>query len=178
MRREDAMYCSGLARVITVNSTWRLATWADVHYSSDNDWWLHELAEMRQWCAGEFWTGHPEPIAPDIRNCPYEKRMRGLSKVHGRIAWGGNSGYCAIGLAVQFGARRILLLGYDQQDDGRQHWHGRHPDSIWKAFNWPMWHRRFAEMANDATRMGIEIINCSRETALQCFLRARLEDVL
>lgn len=175
MTKRDAEQCIGKVRVITVNSTWRLAPWADAHYSSDPEWWGQELPEMRAWCAGEFWTGHPEPIAPDVKACPYEKRARGLSKVRGRIAWGGNSGYCAIGLAVQFGARRILLLGYDQQGE---HWHHPHPDSIWKAFNWPMWHQRFAEMADDARRMGIDIVNCSRETALRCFPRAMLEDAL
>lgn len=178
MTQADADYCRGKANVITVNSTWRLAPWADVHYSSDDDWWWHELPAMRDRCTGEFWTGHRQGVAPDVKVCPYDKRARGLSRVKGSIAWGGNSGYCAIGLAVQFGAKRIMLLGYDQQDDGRGHWHGDHPDAIRKDFNWPMWHQRFAEMAKDAVRMGIDIVNCSRETALTCFPRARLEDVL
>lgn len=178
MRQEDAYFCRGKAKVITINSTWRLAPWADVHYSSDADWWELELSAMRATCSGQFWTGHPAGVADDVNVCPYDKKARGLSKVPGRIAWGGNSGYCAIGLAVQFGARRILLLGYDQQDDGRGHWHGQHPESVRKAFNWPMWHERFAEMSADAGRMGIEIVNCTRETALTCFPRMSLEDAL
>lgn len=178
MRADDAAYCRGKAMTITVNSTWRLAPWADVHYSSDHDWWALELEAMRAACAGQFWTGYPDGVADDVNVMPYDKRARGFSRVRGRIAWGGNSGYCAIGLAVQFGARRIVLLGYDQQDDGRGHWHGQHPESVRKAFNWPMWHQRFAEMASDARRDGIEIVNCSRETGLRCFRRERLEDVL
>lgn len=178
MRLEDALFCRDKARVITVNSTWRLATWADAHYSSDADWWALELPEMRAACEGQFWTGHAAGIAPDVHVMPYDKEARGLSKAPDRIAWGGNSGYCAIGLAVQFGASRIALLGYDMQDDGRAHWHGQHAASVRKAFNFPMWRQRFAEMAIDADRRGIEIVNCSRETALTCFPRAKLEDVL
>lgn len=175
MTKEDAERCTA-QRVITVNSTWRLAPWADVHYSSDHDWWEVELPEMRRECSGAFWTGHSEPIAPDVMHCPYDKRTRGLSRVAGRIAWGGNSGYCAIGLAHQFGAARVVLLGYDMQGD--THWHGDHEPSVWKAFNFPMWRQRFAEMAADARRAGLEIINCSRETSLTCFPRASLESVI
>lgn len=178
MRLEDAQHCRSKARAITVNSTWRLAPWASVHYSSDADWWAMELPNMRAACEGQFWTGHAAGVAEDVHVMPYDKAARGLSNVDGRIAWGGNSGYCAIGLAVQFGASRILLVGYDMQDDGREHWHGRHAESVRKAFNFPMWRQRFTEMAIDADRRGIEIINCSRETALTCFPRANLEQSL
>lgn len=179
MTRSDADYCKGKARVITVNTTWKLAPWADVHYSSDHDWWALHLEEMRQQCSGAFWTGYPfGHIADDVSVCPYDKAMRGLSKIPGRIAWGGNSGYCAIGLAHQFGAKKIVLLGYDQKDNGQGHWHGHHPDSIRKGFNWPMWHKRFAELSADARRVGLEIINCSRDSALKCFPRKTLEEVI
>lgn len=180
MNREDALAAghSG-ARVITVNSTWRLAPWADVHYSSDHDWWEVHIRQMRRVCAGQFWTGHPTYTEPDVQRCPYDKRGRGLSTKAGVINWGGNSGYCAIGLAHQFGARRIVLLGYDQcAHDGAGHWHEDHPDNIRKAFNWPMWHQRFEDLAADAKRMGVEIINCSRFTALRCFEQMSLEAAL
>lgn len=179
MTAEDAEYCRDKARVITVNSTWRLAPWADVHYSSDHDWWAAELPLMRQQCQGEFWSGYPQRIAEDVRQCPFEKKARGVSSTPGRLVWGGNSGYCAMGLAHQFGAARIIMLGYDMQDpEGRGHWHGQHPEAIRKAFNWPMWHERFAEMAQDFKVLGVEVVNCTRLTALRCFKRADLREVL
>lgn len=179
MTAEDAAFCKGKARVITVNSTWRLAPWADVHYSSDHDWWAESLPEMRRECSGEFWSGYPEPVAEDVRRCPYDKRARGVLDVPGRLVWGGNSGYCAVGLAHQFGASRIVLLGFDMQDtEGLGHWHGQHPDSIRKGFNFPMWKERFAEMAMDFKVLGVQVVNCTRSTALHCFPKARLEDVL
>lgn len=182
MTPEDALAVRGKGRVITVNDTWQLAPWADVHYSSDHDWWDHSLPRMRAECLGEFWTGYPfndwaRPL--DVNQCPYDKQARGIITKPGRIAWGGNSGYCAIGLAVQFGAVRIVLLGYDQQDPhGKGHWHGQHPDAIRKDFNWPMWHQRFAEAAADLQRLGIDVINCSRESALTCWRRESLEELL
>lgn len=179
MTQADADYVRGKARIITVNSTYRLAPWADAHYSSDGDWWALHWDAIAEQCKGQLWTGDPKFSRPGINQCPYDKRGRGLSARVGTINWGGNSGYCAIGLAHQFGAARIVLLGYDQQDlSGHGHWHGQHPESIRKAFNFRMWHERFAELAADARRLGIDIVNCSRETALECFDRKALEDVL
>lgn len=172
---EDVDACRGRVRVITVNESWRLAPWADVHYSSDHDWWALRLPEMRETCTGELWTGHPERIADDVRNCPYDKRKRGLSRTTGVIAWGGNSGYCAVGLAHQFGAARVLLIGFDMQGE---HWHPEHPEPVRKPSNFPMWIERFWELSADARAAGLEILNCSRSSALLCFTRRTIKEAL
>lgn len=171
----DADYCRDKARVITVNATWRLAPWADVHYSSDADWWADSIKVMRAECSGQFWSGHGEPIDTDVFRCPYDKNARGLVTEPGRIGWGGNSGYCAIGLAYQFGASRIVLVGFDQQGD---HWHEPHPARVRKPANFPMWRVRFEELAHGLARAGVEIVNSSRETSLTCFRRQALREVL
>ncbi|HCZ47952.1 MAG TPA: hypothetical protein DCZ11_02985 [Gammaproteobacteria bacterium] len=169
--------CRGRARVITVNSSWQRAPWADVHYSSDAPWWDYHLARgMRAASRGEFWTGDPTYRPPGMRGVRFSKPLRGISRRPGVIAWGGNSGYCALGLAVQFGAARVLLLGYDMQGD--THWHGDHPDEIRKDFAFAMWRERFGEAARDLRRMGVAVINCSRETALDCFERASIQEAL
>jgi len=180
MRPEDASAVRGQGRVITVNSTFRLAPWADVHYSSDHDWWHLHLPEMRAACKGEFWSGYPfGHIADDVRICPYDKKARGILRTPGRIAWGGNSGYCALGLAYQFGASRIVLLGYDMKDPaGKGHWHGHHDASIKKDFNFDMWKMRFYDAARDFKGLGIEVINCTPVTDLTCFPRKKLEEIL
>jgi len=179
MTAADALAVRSKGKVITVNTSYRLAPWADVHYSSDHDWWLMHLPEIRETCSGELWSGYPHGrFAEGIKICPYDKQARGIIRARGRIAWGGNSGYCALGLAYQFGAKRIILLGYDMTDSKGEHWHGSHDESIRKAFNFPMWKPRFAEAARDFKRLGIEVVNCSRDTALDCFPKKPLEDVI
>lgn len=179
MNIDDALYIRGKGKVITVNTTFRLAPWADAHYSSDHDWWAANLPEMRLNCLGELWTGYATAtIADDVKVCPYVKSGRGILKKAGQIAWGGNSGYCAMGLAYQFGAKRIILIGFDMSDpNGKEHWHGSHDNKIKKPFNFPMWSQRFKEAAIDFEKLGVEVINCSRHTALRCFKRAKLEEV-
>lgn len=90
-----------------------------------------------------------------------------------------NSGYQAINLAYHFGVSRIILIGYDmQRTEGRSHWHGDHPKGLTNAEGVAKWASRFPQLAADLEREGVEVVNCSKETALNCFKRARLEDVI
>ena len=80
-------------------------------------------------------------------------------------------------MAAQAGAARVILLGFDcQHSGGVSHWHGDHPNHLGNAGLTTQWLDRFAKLAEDFKH--IEIINASRETALTCFPRARLEDLL
>lgn len=88
-----------------------------------------------------------------------------------------NSGANAIALAAWQGAKRIILVGYDcQLTNGKTHWHGDHPKPLTNAHSINLWPDRFNKVA--ALLRGVEIINCSRQTALTCFTRGNLEDYL
>ena len=89
----------------------------------------------------------------------------------------GNSGSGAIAMAVRNGASMILLLGYDCQRTGqRSHWHEDHPGKLGNAGSLPRWASQFARLRNAYPQA--HIVNCTRETALQAFPRASLEDFL
>lgn len=91
----------------------------------------------------------------------------------------GNSGAGAISLAARGGAKRIILLGYDcQHTGGKRHWHEDHPDRMGNADHkaLKLWGANFSKLAQDYS--DVEIINCSRQTALQCFEQKKLEEVL
>ncbi|MBB1060421.1 hypothetical protein [Marilutibacter spongiae] len=83
-------------------------------------------------------------------------------------------------LAKLFGAGRILLLGYDcQHTGGRTHWHGDHPpgtagNAAPKTVR--KWPGQFRQVRQHMGR--IPVINATRETALDVFPRAELEQVL
>ena len=89
----------------------------------------------------------------------------------------GNSGAGAIAMAAKAGATRVILLGYDcQRTGGKAHWHGDHPPMLGNAGSMPKWPDQFKRLA--ASIEGVEVINCSRETALRAFVRMPLEDAL
>jgi hypothetical protein len=92
---------------------------------------------------------------------------------------GGSSGYMAINLAYFMGARQICLLGYDMQyTDGKAHFFGDHKQtSNPSSCMMRRWVPKFEPLWRDLKALGIELVNCTRETALT-IPRARLEDVL
>lgn len=140
-----------------------LCPWADVLYAMDVAWWKKYIAQVRQEFNGLLFTqasdcfGVPKSPAPAY----------------------GNSGAGAIALAAECGATTIYLLGYDcQHTDGKKHWHGDHPKGLGNAGTVKKWPNHFAEVAKKMNDRGLQVINCSRSTALSCFERADVGSVL
>ncbi|TNE75541.1 MAG: hypothetical protein EP334_10005 [Gammaproteobacteria bacterium] len=127
---------------------------------------------------GELWTQDKawcNDIPPGV-NVIQSADGKGLSDDPAVIHQGANSGYQAINLAYHFGARTILLLGFDMQGVGT-HWFGKHDAPGLSAGT------DYATLVNafrtiKPERHGIEIINCSRRTALDCFPRMDLHEAL
>ena len=137
-----------------------MAPWADALFAMDRAWWKQYGSEARGF-SGERLS---------MRLNPHGARPAGVADY-------GNSGAGSIALAALRGATRVLLLGFDvQYSGGRRHWHGDHPRTLGNAGSIATWPAHFERVA--ATHPGLEIINCSRETALTCFTRSRLEGAL
>lgn len=180
LTREDVDHCRGKARVIAINKSWDLAPWADCFYSADAKWWKHRDGEPE--FHGLKVAVEDEPLPDGVNRMRYDPNAEpGLQRDPGWLAYGSNSGHQAINLAYHLGASRILLLGYDMQfTDGRVHWHGNHPSPL--ANPSPVlldnWLKDFPTLARDLESEGVEVLNCSRSTALACFARADIREVL
>lgn len=89
----------------------------------------------------------------------------------GEIGWGGNGGFHALNLAIQFGAKRVVLVGYDMRVDRGVHWHGEHP----KGMNNPAevnvrkWLHILDKQAGLLGRLGVEVLNASPVSALTAY---------
>jgi hypothetical protein len=93
----------------------------------------------------------------------------------------GNSGIGAMLLAKHFGARRIVLMGYDCKPapDGKRHWHGSHTrrrEKLTDAGSLDKWPAQFGRIARRFD--SIDVVNASRDTALTVWPRVTLEDAL
>ena len=173
----------GRCKVVTCNTSYQAAPFADILYAGDFTWWSHYTRQVK---AGK-WKPFDSEKWTISRSAAHRFGLElisgfqgpGLSKQPGRIHLGGNSGYAQIGLALDWGSPRVLLLGYDMQRTGnRTHHHGDHPRPLGNANAFPTWLRRFDVMAKDARKMGLEIVNCSRASALTCFPRMTIEQAL
>lgn len=170
-----------VAHVITINSSWQLAPWAEVLYACDYSWWRSV-------------NGCPEfrglKLSQDVRAIkePWGIKQvwlrRGFNSIEfdklGTVGWGSNSGFHCLNLAVQFGCSKILLVGYDMHLDGGVHWHGPHPKGLNnpKPNNIEIYRRAVDGVAKQISERGIRVLNCSPVSALQNYTKMDFVEAL
>ena len=148
----------GRRGVIVCNSAYQFAPFADVVYACDRKW-LETYADkvprgMLKISHAEY-PGVVKATTQDVKN----------------------SGANMIPLAQSFGARKIILLGYDLQlTGGKTHCHGDHPPGLGNAASIASWPEKFARVAHIGKV--VSVVNASRVTALSCFSREPLETAL
>lgn len=98
----------------------------------------------------------------------------------GVIGWGSNGGFQAVNLAVQFGASRIVLVGFDMSLEKGTHWHGRHasPLNNPKQAAVDKWRIELDAQAPVLASMGIEVLNASPHSRLTAFRRVPLLEAI
>jgi len=116
------------------------------------------------WCAGII----------TLFNAGWE----GLSLQQDEIITTHNSGGAAINVAVLIGAKRVVLVGYDMgpDDQGRAHFYDKGAMSVHSQYR--TFRKRIATMVQPLMDAGVEVVNCSRRTALECFPCRPLREVL
>ncbi len=63
-------------------------------------------------------------------------------------------------------------------ENKKSHWHGDHPGRINKDIPIRTWIKNFWKLAIDLKNENIEVINSTRDTALECFNKINLEEAL
>lgn len=174
---EDVDYAlTRCAGSIAINTTFKLAPTATALYAADWLWW--------QWHRGapEF-KGLKYTLTRQATRWPGVQLLKktgkeGLELKPDGLKTGRNSGFQAINLAYHFGAKRIVLLGYDMQKGpkGESHWHGNHPHHSESPYG--IFVRMFDTLVEPLKKVGVEVINCSRVSAVTAFPKADLRDVL
>lgn len=172
----------GKAKVIAIKENQGLVPWCDVTYGCDAAFWhnangLHQYAGIRVCYDARIRTNYPGIYTIDID----KKQDTILFEPPGIVGSGGNSGFQALNLAVQFGARRIVLTGYDVDGSRGLHWYG-HNNGPGRTNpnddNFKRWRAAFEASASLLIEHEIEVINTSEPSALKCFPKESLESVL
>lgn len=174
--------------VIGVNNSYLLGSWVDVCWWGDMTWLDWHKQKLSKLYHGLVATCNQNSNVIK-RNQNWIKffargKPMGIDDRPGYISWNRNSGCSAINLAVNFGAKRVVLLGFDMSDapDGKTHWHEGHKKAkkSKKKNNSP--YERFRKtttfIAKDAARLKVEILNASPVTTITVFSRVNLEDVV
>lgn len=170
-------------RFLAVKDAWKLCPWAEYLYACDHHWWEAHRGVV------EF---KGQRVAYDQRTV---EKWRGLGflKVEikkayqnllfeevGHVGWGGNSGFHALNLALQFGAKKVLLVGFDMRVDRGKHFFGPHAYTKDRPSesNCRKWAEILDREAKVIAERGAEVINCSAVSALKAFPKMSFEEAL
>lgn len=163
---------------IVVNSTVQLAPWADVLLAGDRGWWT-QCSVLADSFNGLKVTSTASIRYPGLLYL-VPTGPEGYDHEPNCVRTGGNSGYQAVHVAMRAGARRIVMCGVDLTLAHGVHWHGPHPRLLGNPTptTIELMRRRFATLVVPAKKIGVEIVNCSPISALQCFDRMSLDEAL
>lgn len=172
---------AGRVKVIGVNSVYKIAPWVDALLAVDLQYWRVHIKDIRATC-----NPCPELVTQDAsayKQFALDTRVRGCARDGlgiGQLHTGSNGGHSAANLAFLWGARRILLLGFDMRlgPKGEKHFHGDHPAPCVQSQLFKAWIHRFESTAKDFKKLGIEVINATPDSALPWFPRATIEEAL
>lgn len=157
------------AKTIAVNSTWRLID-ADVLFAVDYLFFKVCLPEFRAAKRrAAVWTQDRSAAERWGLNWVRQDSRPGLGDPGLRT--NGNSGMGAINLAYLFGARRVLLVGMDMTlgPKGEKHHHADHPKPLVQGLVFSEWLHKGRDLAKGLKVAGVEVVNCTPGSALQCF---------
>ena len=171
--------------VIGTNVSYMLGQWISVLYFCDLPFYRENKHEILNWhnlkvTDTQNLPPHEYNLHKNIKKVGRDNKY-GLHEKQDTICWNRNAGGGAIDLAVHFGCKRILLLGYDMRPDksGVTHFHSGLPnypqptrDSVFARFL-----KAFPHIRDQAVERGIEILNVNPDSALECFPKVELKDV-
>ena len=190
----------GACRALTVNNSYQLAPWADIHVACNDNWWdyywkndevLRNMKADRytryKHQADKFGIHYIDSIVKD-----------GLSKDPSAIHINKGSGPIAINIATLSGFKKIILLGHDMKFandyDGRQKKIGSTPRHYFGEYPKEMQHfpQSKESISNNGVIIGlidayngmvkdlegIDVVNCTPGSHLPTFRKSNLMNEL
>lgn len=157
MSQDVANRVRGL-RTVAVSDAWRLAPWAEAICSTDAAWWQANPEALE--CRAEKYC-----VAQDF-NKPV-----GVTRLP--MSSGSNSGLLGLHVALRMKPELIVLLGFDMRGS---HFFGKHKPPLKNTDEnrFGVFRRQFAQVHLG----GVKVFNCTPNSALDCFPKDTLENVL
>lgn len=172
--------------VIGVNAAFLIGDWMDLVFFGDREFlrkYYKELARFPGLRVTMFNSKYAGEEVQWVKTLKKDKRPTGISDDPRSITFNANSGAASISIAANAGAKTIVLVGFDMKlsEDGKQWWHTFYTkgDKIARGkLPFSRHLKGFPQIAKDARRRDIEIINASPDSAIKQFKKAEVKDLL
>ena len=171
---------------IAVNAAFLIGDWMDLVFFGDGGFYfknrmaLSDFPKIRVSCNPNLTNKNIQGVKFVARD---GKKPYGISTRRDHVSWNGNTGSAAISLAYHLGAKRICLLGFDMKlgPDERQHFHNHYQKGTNRNPRKLPFHRHirgFPMIAQDAKKLGLEILNVNMDSAIKELPKVELKQVL
>lgn len=179
-KARDADKC----RVIAINAMYGLVNYADILYFCDWKFYKWHAIEdpdsgFFEYPAQKYTICDKEELLPSHIRRLKKGEQHGLSRDSDTLNHGSNSTHQCLNLAFLLGCPRIILIGADMKaaEDGRTHCHAPHKQPT-SPHIYDKLVGNFDGIAKELYNEGVEVINTSQESALHCFTKLPLDEVL
>jgi hypothetical protein len=183
-QRDGKVVAAGL------NDCYRIVPYLDHFYACDQHWWKHHLANPQD--GKHVLDSQPDTIiwgnqtaAPTLNQHPRIRILKGggskgFSEKPELIHWGSNSGYQLLNLCYHLGASKMLLVGYNmcvphKMGAKGHHFFGPHQKPMSQSAAYKGFVKQYHTIQGHIKKM---IINCTPDSALDCFQKADLHEEL
>ena len=185
-------HAAGDVVVAGLNDVYRICDFMDEFYACDQHWWKYHLKNPQN-------DGHLLDSNPDTRiwgnqtaaqtlnqysrvSICMGSGARGFSEKPELIHWGSNSGYQLLNLMWHLGGptATFLLVGYNMQVPNKMgtkghHFFGPHPKPMSQSAAYKGFVKQYHTIQGHIKK---QIINCTTDSALDCFHKSTLEEEL
>jgi len=178
--------------IIGINNSYLLGEWVDVCFFGDEQWYNWHRQPLKSF-GGLKVTCHPRNTQmQEVLHVEQDHSKKfGISKDPSKIIFNYNSGSASINLACCFGAKNIILIGFDMCNTNEDtHWHKGHWEHLHKNGKpnrniiqqqrnpYDRFLKGFNQIEIDVKKLKVNIYNCSLNSAIPNFPKCTLKEAL
>jgi len=169
--------------VIGINAAYLIGTWMDMVFFGDSGFFTDNKDQLFKFPHLKVSSNSSTRKYAWVKTLKRDAKKHGISEDSSRVCWNDNSGSAAISIAVNAGAKRVFLLGFDMKLDEKnvQHWHKLYKKNQMQKVPHPPFNKHlagFPKIAEDAKKMNVEIYNVSPDSVITQFPKITLQEAL
>lgn len=180
--KDEVTKLRGNCRVLTINTSYQLAPWADAMYACDGNWWRKYHAQVAEFSGLKITYDESSAKQFGLKLLRLEdQKSKSADQFQfdevGKVGRGGFGGFHAVNLVAQFGANPIGVIGFDFQGD---HWHGLHPQGLSnpRPQTLDKWAKIFDAQKPILDAAGIALYNLSKESRAVKYPRCSVDEFI
>ncbi len=161
--------------IVAVNNAYRLFPEAEALYFMDAVWYNWHAAELMSFKGFMYTTARQLKDKTRLKHLKSDQK-KGIDGRVDYIVRGSSSGYGGISVAIAYGVKEVILLGFDmcKDEEGNHNYHNDHRRPVKDTIYEDTHILAFPSLVTPCAQKEITIINCNLNSAIDCFPKEEL----